>query len=592
MKLRCATTILVAGCLTAGGASAAGGRVLAELACPAQEPMGMEAHEGLLWITDMATRSVLKVQPRDGSVVGKLATAGLMPTGLAWHEGTLFSADRRMDTIARRRPGAETDRSPLPYYERWATGLAHDGVHLWVVDSRSDQLHRLDPADGTTIESFPAPAEAPTGLAFDGQYLWVADHGTDELYRVDRRDGTVLTILPAPGPYPSALALQDESLWVADYQQRKLYRVELPGQAPYVEDQERRVRVTYEVVFRATGSGAVEGLTAHLAIPRDIPGQHLLSKLELSPEPTRMETDRWGQQVAVIELGTLSGGTTRSVKWQGDFALFRTRFHIVPEVVDAGEFPVDTRDYLADDKKYDLQSQTVGKLVDELTQGREGTYRRARAIYQHLTEVIKYDRSSGWNNAATVLERGTGSCSEYTFALVALLRRAGIPARYVGALSERGDEASFDDVFHRWAEAYLPGYGWVPIDANAGQGKLPGERGSFFGGRSNRHVVTTIGGGSSALLEWTYNSHETYRTRGAVALEVRPIARYRPLEGGPEATPQPAKAVLVPRLSGDEPVGSGPTAAAPDSNASIWITLLALLGGVGVGVLVGRRTGN
>jgi sugar lactone lactonase YvrE len=576
--------LLLASGTVAGRAGAAGGDVLGEVPCPAAEPMGMASGDGLLWISDLATRSILKVAPQDGSTLGSLPAVGLMPTGLAWQGDVLYAADRRRDEIARRRPGQPSDLSPIPYYERWATGMAHDGQSLWVVDSRNDAVLRLDPIDGTTVASFDAPASAPTGLAFDGAYLWVADHESDELYQVDRRDGSVLTILPSPGPYPSALEVYEGALWVADYQDRKLYRVELPGQSPYVEDDERRVRVTYEVVFRARGAGAIEDLTAYLALPPELPGQHRLGELELSPKPARVETDRWGQRVAVLEVGRLAAGETRSVRWQGDFALYRTRFHLQPAVVDAGAPLPDAAPYLEDDKKYDLSSKAVTDLVDELLRSEVGTYRRARALYQHLTEVITYDRSSGWNNAATVLERGTGSCSEYTFALVALLRKAGIPARYVGAISERGDEASFDDVFHRWAEAYLPGYGWVPLDANAGQGKPPGERGSFFGGRSNRHVVTTIGGGASEYLDWTYNSHETYRVEGSAELEVRPIARYRPLGDAGGSKPALRRA---PAAEPTDPPAAPKTP--PSSRPPWWLVFAAVIGGFGLGAVARRR---
>ncbi len=568
-------------------AAGQGGRVLSEVDCPASEPMGMAERGGALWISDMAARKILKVRPTDGEVLEELDASGLMPTGLAWHDGVLFSADRRRDRIERRRPGAPNDLSPIPYYERWPSGIVHDGESLWVVDARADKLHRVDPADGTTIASFPAPAKAPTGLAFDGAYLWVADHESDELYRVDRRDGSVIAILPAPGPYPSALAVHEGDLWVADYQLGELARIELPGEVPYIEDRQRRVKVSYEVIYRVNGPGSVEDLTVFLALPREIPGQHLLSELAFDPEPARFETDRWGQKVAVVEVGTLASGRTASVRWQGDFALFRVRFQIIPEVVNAGELPPGMEPYLQDDRKYDLESEVVGDLVRELTEGERGRYRQARAIYRHLTEVITYERSSGWNNASTVLARGTGSCSEYTFALVALLRRAGVPARYVGALSERGDEASFDDVFHRWAEAYLPGYGWVPVDANAGHGELPGARGSFFGGRSNRHLVTTIGGGASELLDWTYNSHETYRTKGAPDLEVRPIARYRPLAGGPEAEPHEAPRVLAPRLTGEAPADSDPRRG---WGARTWVLILvAAAAALALGFFLGTR---
>jgi transglutaminase-like putative cysteine protease len=59
---------------------------------------------------------------------------------------------------------------------------------------------------------------------------------------------------------------------------------------------------------------------------------------------------------------------------------------------------------------------------------------------------------------------GTGTCSEYTNILVALLRQLGVPARYVvGSLYQ--DSPPF---FHLWAEYYHEGYGWIPIEPQTG----------------------------------------------------------------------------------------------------------------------------
>lgn len=579
-------------CLGSALASARGGQVMGRIPCPVEEPTGMAVDGDHLWLSDLGSRSIYKVRKSDGSVVQKLDTPGLMPTGLAWHDGTLYAADRRMSIITRRRPGEVADHAPIEYFERWATGMTHDGDHLWIVDSRAAKIHKIDPADGTTVASYDAPAAMPTGIAFDGQYLWVADHEEDEIYMLDRRQARVVVILAAPGPYPSALAVDNGSLWVADYQTGQLYRMALPDETPYVEDEPRRVRASFEAIYRTKGQGNLSMLTASIAIPREIPGQHLLGELRWEPQPQRFETDKWGQQVAVFELGALQHGETKRVGWAGTFAVFRTRFHIIPERVDSARLPGNLAAYLADDEKYDLSSRTIGDLVDELT-GRETSYYwRARAVFEHLTKVITYDRSGGWNNAATVLARGTGSCSEYTFAAVALLRRAGIPARYVGAVSERGDEAGFDDVFHRWAEAYMPGYGWIPIDANAGYGKPPGERAGFFGGRSNRHVVTTIGGGGSEYLEWDYNAHQTYQSHNGAELEARAIARYRPLgddDKEVEVKPHQAPRVLAPTLTA--PLAEGTPLrprAASSVLASPWMGAIAVLLAMCVGIIVGR----
>jgi transglutaminase-like putative cysteine protease len=574
--------------LFAQTAAAHGGKVISELPCPVQEPMGMASDGESLFIADMATRTIVKLRTSDGVVTGKFDAYGNAPTGLAWHDGTLFSADRNLDWIGRRKQGAGPDLSPVLYYEKWPTGMVHDGTSLWVVDARESKIHRIDPIDGTTIASFAAPASHPTGIAFDGHRLWVADHGADELYMVDRRDGTVNAILPAPGPYPSALAMHNGALWVADYQVRKLFQVSLPDETPYLEDQERRAHVSFEVTYRAKGPGKIVNLVSYLALPADIPGQHVLGALAFDPQPARIETDKWGQRLAVFELGAITGGQHKRVRWDGDFSLFRVRFAMVPERVDAAKIPGNLQAYLADDAKYDLGSPVVSELVDKLTADRMGTYDKARAIYEHLAKVITYDRVGGWNNAATVLKRGTGSCSEYTFSLVAMLRKAGIPARYVGALSERGDEASFDDVFHRWAEAWMPGYGWVPMDANAAHGRGPGERASYFGGRSNRHVVTTISGGGTSELEWSYNSNEKYGSEGDATLEIQPMARFKPLEGGLAATPARVSKVIAPDLKEPEKSESGRWGKHESRLNDPWIAAIAVMLAIGLGYAVGR----
>ncbi len=501
-----------------------------EIPSPVAEPMGMTVQEGSLWISDMATRKVYEFRLGDRKVAREIPVPGLMPSGIAVHKGLLVIADRQADRMARRRltdelPGVES----LPYYEKWAWGMVSDGKSLWVVDAMQKKIHQVDPDDGTTIRSFAAPGAGPTGIAWDGMHLWVADHASNTLFRVDPETGWVVSSLPSPGPYPSALVYFDSTLWVADYQTRRLYRIKLPEKLRVLEDEERRVRASYQVTYRASGTGRIRKLTSYLAVPREMDGQHLLAPLRFDPAPTRMVKDRWGQEIAVFELGDLSPGEIRTVSWTGDFSLFRVRFQVQ---LGPMELRLDRglAEYLSDDKKYNLQHPLLTEWLRDLVKEPSTPYRTARRIYEKLADSIVYERSGGWNNAAAVLARKTGSCSEYTFALVALLRRAGIPARYVGAISERGDNASFDDVFHRWAEVWMPGYGWIPVDANAGTDRDPAVRGLYFGGRSNRHVVTTVGGGASEYLEWDYNHHTRYEVEGTAALEESPLGRYRPLK--------------------------------------------------------------
>jgi hypothetical protein len=140
-----------------------------------------------------------------------------------------------------------------------------------------------------------------------------------------------------------------------------------------------------------------------------------------------------------------------------------------------------------------------------------------------------------------VLKRGRGSCSEYTYTFVALCRAAGLPARYQGSIVVRGDDASIDEAFHRWAQIYLPNYGWVPVDANRGDAESPADQARGFGELSNRFLITTQGGGDSEYLGYGYNSFAKYKTTGYCKIDEDNFGFWEPL-GVPASQPQGSQA--------------------------------------------------
>ena len=118
-----------------------------------------------------------------------------------------------------------------------------------------------------------------------------------------------------------------------------------------------------------------------------------------------------------------------------------------------------------------------------------------------------------WDTAPTVLRNGHASCSEYSFAYIALCRAAGIPARYVGSVWRKANvDTCLDDVYHRWVEIYLPGYGWIPTDPTHGDRALPRDQAFTIGFTRNVALITTQSGGGSEILEWDYNGSEFYTT--------------------------------------------------------------------------------
>lgn len=83
----------------------------------------------------------------------------------------------------------------------------------------------------------------------------------------------------------------------------------------------------------------------------------------------------------------------------------------------------------------------------------------AVAISKRVHESIAYTPgvTSVETTAAEVLQSGQGVCQDYAHLMIALCRRAGIPARYVCGFMEGIGET------HAWVEVF-DGYSWIGID--------------------------------------------------------------------------------------------------------------------------------
>ncbi len=349
---------------------------------------------------------------------------------------------------------------------------------------------------------------------------------------VDPQSGCVIIIFEAPGPYTRGLCYDGEFLWAVDYQNDRLYKTKVRDNEKFERSNAYKTKITYTHQATNFGPGKVKTLDVHLAIPGDRDNQTITSEIQYIPEYADVVTDKWGQRTAHYHLDNLEVSSIHEIKMVSTVTTYDVRYFIYPEQV--GSFnmiPDEIKErYLENNAKYQIDHPVIQNAVNEALEQEKNPYWIARKLYNYLLDHMYYEMVGGWNTAPTVLARGNGSCSEYSFVYISMCRSAGLPARYVGSVALRGDDSSMDDVFHRWVEVYLPNYGWIPVDPSRGDKTLPRDQADSFGFLKNTLFITTQSGGGSETMAWTYNSNAFWTTEPKTNVAMEYFADWEPLK--------------------------------------------------------------
>ncbi len=492
--------------------SAKVGDVLSVFKTPGPCPTGFTFDGKNLWLADNFTDKIYKIDPESGEVLQSFDSPGYHPEGLAWDGEHLWHIDSGEKYMYLIDPETGQALKVLESNSDNPRDLAWDGEYVWIVDHRRDLLIKVSPVDGMMVQNFPSPAREPAGLAYDGKYLWVTDRGEDRIYLVNPSDGLCLSSFRSYGPFAYGLAWGDGVLWNVDYENDEIYKIKVFCGDILLKWDERQMALHFVKEFRNYGPGTVKTLDVYLPLPVNRDNQALEGDVEFDNEPDKIVEDSWGQQIAHFHFKDLEPNAVVKPGWKVKARIYDTEYFIYPDRVGSLEdIPEDIRvKYTQDGDKYRITDPFIQNLAKKIAGEEKNPYWIARRIFEYLGEHLSYNLKplGGWNPAPTVLRRGTASCSEYSYCMIALCRALGVPIRYVGAVSRRGDDASYDDVYHRWTEVYLPPYGWIPFDVNKGdrgEGTLPGQKVLGIGNVDARYIITTENGGGDRYLWFGYN---------------------------------------------------------------------------------------
>src|SRR5437016_5652330 len=223
----------------------------------------------------------------------------------------------------------------------------------------------------------------------------------------------------------------------------------------------RSFEATYTATVKDVPAGADE-LKLWIPLPVSRGGQTIDQVSIDSPYSWQRHTDQqFGDQYAFTTIkNPPAGDVAVRVRFRG------VRREITPATLaETSATKQELARALRADKLVTL-SPRVRKLGDEITRGKSTPMEQAHAIYDYLLATMKYDKTiPGWGRGDTerACDIKAGNCTDFHSLFMSMARAKGIPARFVIGFPMASDHGTVTG-YHCWAEFYVNGKGWMPVD--------------------------------------------------------------------------------------------------------------------------------
>ncbi len=301
-------------------------------------------------------------------------------------------------------------------------------------------------------------------------------------------------------------------------------------------------RNVYEVVYNVefTGNGRIEEL--YLSLPTNTSTTVVVAGPLVTPAPLSYYRDNFGNVYAVFK--DLQVGP-RPLRITVKFAVMETARYVTEDapMSSLANLPEALKVFLKPEKYIESDSPEIKALASKLTSGSRTVLEAVRRIADYTSTSISYNPALGtisasWElGALWTLHSRQGVCLQYARLFVALARASGIPARVVGGFLATPPGAEGSEYLHAWAEVYIPGHGWLPVEPQKpgfrvgvdppgpGYIRLVAGLGEGFGGRPAVFIYYKYTGSVEAKQSYSYRQTPLESITGRVSLKLR----YKPL---------------------------------------------------------------
>lgn len=259
----------------------------------------------------------------------------------------------------------------------------------------------------------------------------------------------------------------------------------------------RSFAFVYDVHVRAIPAGG-RALRIWIPLPQTAAHQQISGVRITSPVPYRIREDaKNGNRFAYFQVNV---GRTGHAPFDMQIA-FKARRDEYKVALPAGDpaappsYPPDIARYLLPDRLVPING-LICDLSSEQTSDISDPLQKARKLYEYVIAHMHYDHDgSGWGHGDAIFACTAhhGNCTDFHSLFIGMARAAGIPARFdIGFAIPPGQHEAKLSGYHCWAEFYIQGTGWVPIDA-AQAWQNPAKHDYFFGALDENRVRFTRG---------------------------------------------------------------------------------------------------
>ncbi len=271
-----------------------------------------------------------------------------------------------------------------------------------------------------------------------------------------------------------------------------------------------------------------------LKAPEDAKDVRLWLPYPVSDRFQRISDIRWDGNYSEIAVyrEPENGLLYLYARWKGQFKRRYLNFSFkadaeeryVPLKESDESIPVEVRRYLEPEPPYVITDGKIAEIAKEITKDKSSILEKALAVYNWTVENTYRDpntRGCGLGIVEKMITKRGGKCADISTVFVSLARAAGVPAREVfGLRLGKKDLQDITKGHHCWAEFYLPGTGWVPVDPadvrkimlkkNLTLKEAEPYRKYYFGRVDEFRIVLERGGRAVSLLPRQQAEHVNY----------------------------------------------------------------------------------